>query len=946
MPSLITTRFRVGALRIASLRALFVAASLLCASAEVFAAGLGRMEVLTALGTPLRAEIVVIADKNEIPSLSGKIATPAAFQNAGLVYSPVIADMRVAIQKRANGEPYISVTTTTPLNEPVVDLLVELTWSSGRVIREYTAFIDPPFLIAEREKQRAAEAAKPTTSAAPPEAAPKPEPLPEAPAPTAEAPIPTTPTDTTATASPEPTEPTAPAQPQPAPQEPSQPVETIGGTAPTLLLADDRSSLPMAAGADTYGPTKSGDTLSKIALASKPADVTLEQMLVVLFRNNPDAFSGKNMNRLKTGKIIRLPDASEYGTVSARAARTEVRLQSANWNAYRERLAAAAAQEAPAEPAAQQAASGQVVPKVEDKTTPATQPKDVVKLSKGEPGAAASAGGPERTKAVEEELVARDKALKEANERVAKLEKTVKDLQALVEVKNQGMADLQRQAAAGATPATPTAPAGAAKPAQQVAPGATQPAPATSAAQTPAPARPTAPTAAGPSAQPAPTPGQAVPKPEQPATPPASPATQAAPPPTPAPAQQPRRRPAPPPPEPSLLDNVLSQPLYLVAGVLIVGLIGLLAVRTVRRRRETKSKTEEVAPATVAFAASGAGRSLGPTESDVGLATRSREIAEEVDPLEEAEIFLAYGRDSQAEDLLKEAISANPRRYEIHAKLLEIYARRKDVKSFEQVARDVQQGTGGQGEVWERIVSLGYQIDPQNARYSAGRGGVHAEESKEPSAAERLDLDVGLGDETETSATTDIDLGDTVKFDRTQIMSTTRLAADEGSEPAASGVDLNIDLPAVEPGGGSEPAAPSSNAINFDFDIGKLSAGEPRSTAATSAPATSAVDSGLDFDVGSLSLESGETAPMPSAASPSIDLSTISLDLGGATTSPTAAALGKDEKWYEVQTKFDLAKAYQEMGDRDGAREILNEVIAEGDAEQKAAAQAVLASLE
>ena len=66
----------------------------------------------------------------------------------------------------------------------------------------------------------------------------------------------------------------------------------------------------MAAGADTYGPTKSGDTLSKIALASKPADVTLEQMLVVLFRNNPDAFSGKNMNRLKTGKIIRLPDAS------------------------------------------------------------------------------------------------------------------------------------------------------------------------------------------------------------------------------------------------------------------------------------------------------------------------------------------------------------------------------------------------------------------------------------------------------------------------------------------------------------------------------------------------------------------------------------------------------------------------------------------------------------
>jgi len=926
----------VGALRIAFLRALFVAASLLCASANAFAAGLGRMEVLTALGAPLRAEVAVIADKNEALSLSAKIAPPAAFQNAGLVHSPVIADMRVVIEKRANGDPYISITTAKPLNEPVVDLLLELSWSSGRVIREYTAFVDPPYLIAEREKQRAAAAEqRPTTSAAPPQPAPKPEPLPEQATAPAEAPISTTPTDTATVPA---TEPAAPA-PSAAPQEQSRPVETIGGTAPTLLLAEDGSAMPTVAG-ESYGPTKRGDTLSKIALASKPADVTLEQMLVLLFRNNPDAFSGKNMNRLKTGKIIRLPDPAEYGRTSAADARKEVRLQSADWNAYRERLAARAAQETPAEAPAQQAAAGEVMPKVEDKSVPAAQPKEVVRLSKGEPGAAAAgASGADRSKALEEELVARDKALRESNERVAKLEKTVKDLQALVEVKNQGMAELQRQAAGAAPAATPPA-----KPVQPstAAPGATaQPAPATPPAKPTAPAQPSAPATSSPGAQPAPPPG---PGPAQPATPPASSAPQAAPPPAPAPAQQARPRPTPPPPpppEPSLLDNVLSQPTYLVAGVLLIGLVGLLAVRTVRRRREVKAKTEEVAPAIAGYGVSGAGATYAAPETDPTLATQGRDVSEEVDPLEEAEIFLAYGRDTQAEELLKEAIAANPRRYETHAKLLEIYAKRKDLNAFEQIARDVQQGTGGQGEVWARVAGLGYQIDPQNPRYAAGRGVAQSipEEPTEPSAAERLDFEVGLRDSTESSSTvTDIDLGDTGQLERTHIMPASQVGAGEATEPGASSVDLNIDLPAAE------PSAPSSNAIDFNFDIDKLSPAEP-AAAPASATAASAGDGGLDFDIGTLSIHAGGATEPSTSATPSIDLSGISLDLG-ATTSPSASSTGKNEKWYEVQTKFDLAKAYQEMGDKDGAREILKEVIAEGDTEQKAAAQAVLASLE
>ena len=112
----------------------------------------------------------------------------------------------------------------------------------------------------------------------------------------------------------------------------------------------------------------------------------------------------------------------------------------------------------------------------------------------------------------------------------------------------------------------------------------------------------------------------------------------------------------------------------------------------------------------------------------------------------------------------------------------------------------------------------------------------------------------------------------------------------------------------------------------------------------------------VEFDLSKISLDTGglgKTEPTLDVsggvpAIPEIDLSGISLDLGGETTTTggaTGTGSGKDDHWYDVQTKFDLAKAYQEMGDKEGAREILQEVIAEGDSDQQAAAQRVLESL-
>jgi pilus assembly protein FimV len=940
----------VGALGISSLRAWILAASLLAVSAIAHGAGLGKLNVTSALGEPLNAEIELFAEKKEINSLAARLASPEAFGRAGLVYSNVLDNAKVSIEKRANGEPYVRLTTTQPVNEPFVDLLMELSWASGRISREFTALLDPPSLIAERAKQKAAEA---EVRASPPKPEPQPEPIAEPPA--AEAPAQKTPPAEApaaqAPAAQAPAEPEAPVTAEAPASEPvpSAPVETIGGPMATFLTERNisstsrRSAPASAATGESYGPVRRGETLAKIAAATKPADVSLDQMLVLLFRENPQAFVGKNMSRLKTGTILKLPSSDQYGSITPADARKEVLVQARDWNAYREQLAAKAGEAMPTAEPAQQAAAGKITPKVEDQGAAAKQqPQEVLKLSQGDP--AASAGSPTgdakagqgqtqaRVRALEEELVARDKAVKEANERVGKLEKTIKDLQALLEIKNKGMSDLQK-------PVAP--PPAVAAPAQ---PPASKPSPKTGAApQTVTPAAP------GPEAKPAPAPA--------PTAPPAPlPKTETAPPTQPAPPPKAAPRPAQPPrPAPSVLDRVLEQPAYLAAGLGVLVLIGALAVRAVKRRRESRGEPEEAGPAPVVGAAAPASSpapAYSSTDTDLrSVNARAANITEEVDPVAEAEIFLAYGRDAQAEDLLKEALAASPRRYEIHLKLLQIYANRKDTRAFEQLARELQQGTGGGGDIWDQAVRMGYQIDPDNPRYAAGQpsGGEAATTTAVASAggADNVDFNIGFEDPNATTAT-DIDLGDDGRqFDKTQVIDPAAMESHDDTtilEPgAAPTINFSVELPPA--GATADATAPpkkqEGNAIDFDFDLNALAA-----PSASVPAAEEPKPGGLDFDMSSgASLEGSGEPGTGSSAVQEIDLSGINLDLGTGT-SPQVSATGKDDRWYDVQTKFDLAKAYQEMGDKDGAREILKEVLQEGDAEQKAAASAVLANLD
>ncbi|UCH48660.1 MAG: hypothetical protein JSU95_02335 [Betaproteobacteria bacterium] len=954
------------------------------------------------LGEPLRAEVSVSATPSEVPSLAARLASPGAYEAAGLVYSGIVSQLAVTLSKTGD-KPVVTITSAGPINEPVVDLLLELSWSSGRVSREYTAFIDPPFIVAERERQRVQEAmaeaeavdeGAETRAASLPDA-PTPQPLPDEPG--SETVTVTSPdaaidegieSETVSAA--EMVEETVVEEAVLAP------VETIGGTSPTMFDAfpsssedaismeetmamDETMSMDETMAVDAGAPPAGkpigvirGDTLSKIALANKPADVTLEQMLVVLFRNNPDAFSANNMNRLRTGKIVRLGDPDEYRNVDQTQALQEVRVQYGDFKAYRERVAAAAMQQPAGEQPAQQAAAGTVTPRVEEGAPASAQaPSEVVKLSRGEPAAAAGQAGTAQAevRALEEKLVASEKALNESNERVARLEKIIEDLQKLAEVQSQDMAKLQSQAATTAQPeATPKPVPAPPSPPQPT--GEVKPEPATPAATAPeTPVQPDQPAGGEPTAPPVAATGQTTA--QAPAQAPAAPASEPAAAPAPAPAAQKPVRRAPPPSPPSLLDQLLAQPYLLAVPLVVLLLVGLGVSRLRGRKREPKAASEEVAPATAAAGAAAGTSALGtfsPGDTDVGIGSTDTGGGEEVDPLEEAEIFLAYGRDAQAEELLKEALTTHPARFEIHAKLAEIFAKRSDTDAFEDLAKQIQQGTGGEGEIWDRVVRLGYSIDPDNPRYAEGESDdsdgektVVMRSEDITSTTDRLDFEVGQGENEEEGMAPDFDPSATTEFEASPIVdpeATMEGSIDEDVKTmkidmaeaglTATDLDLNAELPVLdsEQGAGTEPS--QTDTVGFDESGAGLSIPEP------SAPEE---DAGLDFNIEGISLDSdiGETTIEESVTNqaeesisemPALDLSGITLDMDGATTATQTAGSGKDEKWYEVQTKFDLAKAYQEMGDKDGAKEILQEVITEGDSEQKAAAESVLATLD
>ena len=379
-----------------------VALALLLGVSLANAAGLGKLTVNSSLGQVLNAEIdLVSVQPGELDLLQARVAPPEAFRDARIEYSSSLRLLRFSVEKRASGQPYLKVTSVAPINEPFVDALIEVTWPQGRIQREYPILLDPPGYSEAR-------VAPPVTAAAAPAAPAAPERAPE------------------------------PARAAPAASAPSEPATAATGapSAQAELVTAPGGAAP-GAGGDTYGPVQRGDTLRKIAEQTKPADVSLEQMLVALYRENKSAFINNNMNRLKTGQILKVPAAEDVGKLERREVNQEIRTHVADWKAYREQLAGGVAA-VPARPESTGAAAGRIgTAAVTPPAAPSAEPKDVLKLSKTETGKGAAAGkgaDQARINALQEEATAKDQALREAQSRVADLEKQIRDMQRLLDL--------------------------------------------------------------------------------------------------------------------------------------------------------------------------------------------------------------------------------------------------------------------------------------------------------------------------------------------------------------------------------------------------------------------------------------------------------------------------------------------------------------------------------
>jgi pilus assembly protein FimV len=918
-------RWKLSALAAAA----FVSAALTTTDAAALA--LGPLNVQSALGENLRAEIAIPqATAAELSSLVAQIASPDIFRAQGLDYSGAARAIEVQLLRKPDGTASLRLSSSTPLQDPFVDVVVETLWSTGHLVRSYTLLLDPP----------AAQRPTPSVTAAPQIAPP---------------PASVTGKTYSSTAAPRPSAVATPA--------------AAVSTAPANAIAAKAATPAVTAAAATTGPSaastrvRAGDTAGRIANASRPSGVSLDQMLVAMLRSNPDAFINGNVNRIRAGAVVQMPDRDQALATSAPAARQIVAAQSRDFNAYRRSLAAKAPQAAVQ--AADRSSSGQVQAQVAD-ARPAADTPDKLTLSKGSVQNAAA-----------EAQMAAQKQSDDQDNRLSELQRNLAELNALAG---------SNTATTATTPAA-VPPEASEAPAEPVAATSAPLAPALEVSNTSAAAAPTnvsSTTSDTPPAEagvaPAPTDTTATPvqtaAPKTPAsTPSAAPVSSAS-------------------------DTWQDNPLVPAGAGVVVLLLGLLGYRSWKRRNATQPSQDprmgEAPLPSDAFFGSSGGQQVDTSSSDgastMAYAPSQLDGAADVDPVAEADVYLAYGRDVQAEEILQEALRNQPERLSAHVKLAEIYVKRQDIQGLESVARGLQTASRSQGAEWQRVLEMGRQLDPNHPFFTAAgqpHGTVPAQPTSafaaalhalQPDAASAgiaaaattafttaaqipdIDLNLDMPDADQPAAETkaptpssapltsesDLDAQDlsralasqldlpaapqvqTPEWVQDTVLPTSTLADD------ADNLDLDLsafDLPAAELGSAPTPhVAPAAADTDYaqpeglHLDLSAPHAGpatlEPKVPTTAVQPAAEAAD-GLDFDLGSLDLDLGPASEPAATAEPVHNLADDPLS-----------------------TKLDLAQEFNAIGDSEGARALVEEVLAEASGPLKERAQKMLSELD
>ena len=852
------------------------------------ALGLGNMTMNSALNQPLSAEIELLSvQSGDLDNLSIRLGTSEDFERVGVIREFFYTEFKFAIAKKSDGTSYIQLTTTKPITEPFLDFVVEARWARGRILREFTVLVDPPALSEEAPApiQQAA-----TVSTPAPESAPQ-----------------------VSRQEPEPVAPPAPVQPaemepamEPAMQEPVQP-------APIPERAELKPVLNR--GELSYGPVKYRDTLFDIANKMRPDNVTTNQMMLALVRNNPKAFYHGNINQLKAGFVLRIDDRETLTSMSEADARVEVDRQHVEWIARKSGKIVRQTSEAPA--------SGKVSrgDKSDGKPATAAEQARLKLVAPGSEGVGSGAGDEEIGRMREDLLLAAEaldankQETDELKTRMAEMEEQLESMQRLIMLKDDEMMAIQKQfgkeAAAEQAAETPEAAledaASDTSPAETMAGEGVEKMPADEAKAT-------------------------AEKPVKKA---------------PAPAK-PKSKPA---PESSLVDDVLGQlsnPMVL-AGI---GLIVLIAGFVVYRKRKSDGFEESILSGE-----DGGGGDLGATAESMEDSNESSMVSDfsmsemsgmggvsadaaDADPVSEADVYLAYGRHQQAEEILNEALASDPNRHDVKLKLLEVFFAAKNDDAFEKGAQELHDALGDESDpLWARAVTMGQQLCPNNALF----GGTPAEtpdgdlsspvsedvadDISDASEEDLLDFDFDIDSDSDSG-----DKGVDDIFAELEAATADDGTADvETSDDADAALDFDtpitpdaVEAPVVDESAAEE--AESSDDNSLDFDVSDLDFTLDTEESSDEPAETAEADTGLDFH-----MDTNESEAEDVVADTSDGLDDLADD-----------AFGEVD---EVGTKLDLAKAYVDMGDSDGARSILDEVLEEGDDAQKAQAQELLSQL-
>jgi len=1165
------------------------------------AVGLGRLKVKSALNEPLNAEIPLTdVGRREVRSLEAGLAPRSQFEALGIERPASLSNIKFTISKRLDGSYFIQLTTRQPYAEPFLHMLVQLEWAGGRLSREYTALIDPPYLSSARPSSITA----PRLQTPAEDYEPLPEPLSDeklaetspsqtqkdqsaqtmpAPMDTLPAPLPEEPkligqpgktaqaaTTAKAESMPEPALPepitgadsrdlnadgsksidqieaetfgaekqgtipkepevvsAAPAEsmPEPMTQASSEPAPE-----PDMQAYDDRTGLlgppnvpiiPVEpeqmqraaafwAESDQY-KVKRGDTLYEIAQhLRKDSSVTLNQVMMALYETNPRAFYGNNVNNLRAGRILQVPDIGTVKGRSVSSANRQFKVQYDAWQEHKMMMAQAknpvkvepgpATVEQPAKTA--KASTPAKTNQTNAKQQAAAKAKQLAdaKAKKAADAKAKQQAAAQAKKEAEQKRLAEANAKKQAEQkRLAEAkakqqtEQKQKMLQASKTAKAKQTEDLLRIVRASMLMA-PTTGATAETESTQGTKEQQALAKRMSNLEESAESQKLKNDEMAKKAGKiqkniesekrlieVENPSLAKTKPAQPATKPdnnvaAKKPVQSKKPVQVAKANRPMRVRTPPKPkEVSIVDTILATllgnqfVLMAIGGVVLLG-AAIMAIYMKRRRKSLADFEESIlsADTTTDDISTDSQEDLGDSGDTSFLSDFSQEgmgniATDEVDPIAEADVYLAYGRDEQAEEILKDAVSKHPDRAELKLKLLEIYHQRNDVSGFETLAEELY-ASGNAGGVWAQVADMGTQLNPENPMFKGDAppaGMMGGQGAMPPPAAEPLmgggDLDMtelvpgestlddgsGMDDSldfdiespvtggAETEAVSapagdnelsmDLSMGDG-GLDMTSPAEAESISSESKADEGDFALDFNMDTAdfGEESGGEVEetPAAGGDDSgLDFNMDFEDM-AGEESDDSGLSMDSEDGLsmemgsddDTGLEFESGDLSMESSDDdldfssmsleegveeadsgmsaldmvkadgGGLPENEDGSLDFSLSSggedeeisfgdedtgLDMsadfgiddaGGATDVAEAvdvseavgtadADIDADDNWDEAATKLDLAKAYIDMGDADGAKSILDEVMAEGNEDQKAQASELAAQI-